>query len=228
MDYVTYCTLLHGAGSTPEFVTRTFAASVRGAGAVLVAPDIAGMTMPEILTLLEELSPGPDDVIGGVSLGAHAAAAFAAHTGWHGRLYAAMPAWTGPPGDVAGLTTVTATEIEQHGTARILAELVSTDGDDWVVDELRRAWSAMPQARLVNALRVAGAQPAPTCEELQSVRARVVLVAMADDPTHPLSAAEEWHGCLPDSTLTVLPRDLAGRTSIALADPLAKLLSESR
>lgn len=225
---VTLCTLLHGAGSTPEFIERTFGPAVAAAGATLRAPDVRGASLDEMVTVIAEGDPGPGDVVGGVSLGAHAAVAFAASTAWYGNLYAVMPAWIGQPGPVAHLTGETAARIEATSVSAVLSDLDAALPADWVVAELSAAWLSMAPGELVEVLRVASVQPAPDRVTLRRVPGRVEIVALADDPTHPQDVARIWAEEIPRTTLTVLPRDLGGGDSRSLAIALPRLLSGSR
>ncbi len=216
------CLLLHGAGSTPEFIQRAFGPAVRSAGFDLVAPDLAGLDLPAIVRRIEATR---FDALGGVSLGAHACALYAARVAWQGPLYAVMPAWTGPPGPVAALTAHTAHRIEQTSVAQVLADITATAPDDWVTAELVRAWSSMEAADLVAALRVAADQPAPTAADLADLRTTTTIVALADDPTHPQDVARQWAE-LSSATLHVVARD-AGARGLARWLPQA-LVSGSR
>ena len=77
---------------------------------------------------------------------------------------------------------------------------------------------AVERPEIADDLRVAAAQPAPGPAELGRITGPVTIVALADDPTHPLAVAQHWAAAMAHSELHVLPRDLAGRAPQALAD----------
>lgn len=214
MGRVTRCVILHGAGSTPEFVLRAFGPRTRDLGWELLAPDVRGLTMAQAVAAIAAAEP---EVVGGVSLGAHAAAFYA--TAHRVRLYAVMPAWIGQPEAVAALTEHTAAEIDSVGVRAVLRRIREA-GDDWITSELARAWSSSPD--LAAQLRVAAAQPAPTPADLAHISGPATVVALADDPTHPLAVARAWSRHIP-APLHVLARDLGGRAPDALAAYLAPL-----
>jgi pimeloyl-ACP methyl ester carboxylesterase len=223
METMTTWVFLHGAGSTPEFMERSFGPAAQATGARLVTPDVVGASMTEMVEVINEIGPDDHDLVGGVSLGAHAGAQFAYQSGWTGRLYAVMPAWTGEPEAVASLTAATAEALGRSSVDEVLTQIeASADADDWIIAELRSAWSALGRDRLVDALHIAAAQGAPTAEELARVSCRSLVVALDADPTHPLAVARLWAASIPAASLQVLPRDLEGRGSRALAAPLLR------
>ncbi|MEZ5186129.1 MAG: hypothetical protein R2720_10325 [Candidatus Nanopelagicales bacterium] len=220
---MTLCVMLHGAGSTAQFMQRTFGQAAGRRGWRFVAPDVRGATMAEMVGIIEECSPGPGDVVGGVSLGSHAAAAFAIEHGWRGRLSLVMPAWTDRPAAVAALTAHTADAIAATSVSEVIAGIEEhAPAGDWILTELRQAWGSMPAEELTNALRVAAAQPAPTAAQLATIRATARVVGLDQDPTHPLAVAERYAKAIPDATLVVLPRDLNGAGPSLLAEALSE------
>ena len=202
--------LCHGAGSSADFLARAFpSASCRCRTVYL--EDRTG-SVPRMVDALRDairdLGPSPGQVfVGGVSIGAHAAALLA---GEHRRpridgCVFVMPAWTGTP--------------PQHSSAAVVAEEINADGavavldrlgrdpatrDDWVFDELRRAWRSRPT--LGSELAVAASGDGPTAAHLASIAVPSLIVALRDDPVHPLGVARAWQSSIPFSRLVALER----------------------
>jgi pimeloyl-ACP methyl ester carboxylesterase len=164
-------------------------------------------------------------VVAGVSIGAHAAAQWAAATGVQEiDLLLVMPAWTGDPGSIASATAAAAERLEVNGTSAELARIRSENPDDWVVAELTRAWPQWSEPALIAALRSAARSVAPTVEELAQIRTRTGIVGLRGDPLHPASTAGRWHDAIPRSALTTIDRTapagdvaLLGRAAAAAA-----------
>lgn len=216
----TSAVLVHGAASTPETALRLLGPGLAGSG--LVAVDARG-SIDDVVASIEAAVRTETErgalvtAIAGLSLGAHAAARWAIDRAGSGlELMLALPAWTGDPDAVAGLTAASADEIERDGTAGILARLVAANGDDWVVDELVRSWTDADPHRIAHSLRTAAASPAPTLDELAQITARTVVVALAGDPLHPARVAKAWAGAIPHGRLVVVPRDAPNRDRGAL------------
>jgi len=159
-------------------------------------------------------------LVGGVSLGAHVAARWAAASrpGLDGVLFV-LPAWTGVPGAVAAATAASAELVERLGTAGALAAAGTAVG--WVAAELAAAWPAYGDG-LAASLRAAAAAPGPTPAELAALPVPAGLVTFADDPLHPAAVAREWAAAIPHAAVRELPlaapatdRSVLGGTALA-------------
>jgi len=166
--------------------------------------------------------PGPF-LVGGISLGAHVATAWAAERAPAGLMgvLVALPAWTGPPdgAPAAAAARATAAQVRAGGLAAAVAA-ARAGAPPWLADELARAWSGYGPG-LADALDAAAAQGAPDLAALGSLTVPVGIAALVDDPVHPLAAARTWAGALPraatrTTTLTALGSDPAvlGRAAV--------------
>lgn len=204
--------LLHGAGTDERSALRLLSSALPPSAEPVAVAHVGG-----VADLVEGIDAvrtglGRDGVdlvtVAGLSVGAHAVAAWAAgQVGSLPELVLVMPAWTGAPDVVAALTAASADEIVRDGTAAILARLTEEAGGDWVVDELVRSWSGADPAALAASLRTAAGSRAPTLEELATIDARTAVVALADDPLHPVAVAEAWARAIPGARLAIVPRD---------------------
>jgi pimeloyl-ACP methyl ester carboxylesterase len=217
--------MLPGSGSDEVFLRSVFADAVAAVGVELVAPAprrgadvVAGYR-----AALDAAGPGPV-LVGGISLGAHVAArwAAAAPRGRVAGLLLALPAWTGPPGAAPAAVAARWTA-DRARTGGVSPAVAGTAGaPSWLVVELRRAWAGYG-AGLAPALAAAAEEPAPTAAELAGLDVPVGVAALVDDPVHPLEVAQEWHGALPRSALVTTtlaafgadPRTLGRATVLA-------------
>lgn len=197
--------LLPGTGSDEVFVTAVFAGPLEAAGMRLVAPrPHAGSELAERqLTALDEAAAryGPI-VVGGISLGAHLAAEWAAaHPTLCAGLLLAMPGWYGPAGEAPGSVTarLSAEAVDAHGVDAALAE-ATKDVPAWLATELGRAWRRAGDG-LADSLRVAVRRPAPTLELLGRITAPAGVTGCVDDPVHPFEIAQRWADALPVAEL---------------------------
>ncbi|MEN3358143.1 MAG: hypothetical protein V7637_2125 [Mycobacteriales bacterium] len=211
--------LLPGSGSSADFVLRAFGAALDGAGYRLVAPaprpgaEVAAAALSDLDAAARS---HPDALVGGISLGAHLAArwaagvaspdANAAGAGGDGAdgtgrprmagLVLALPAWTGAPGSVAAASAMAAAGVERHGAAAALRVAAAAGGPRWVIDELAASWPGYG-ADLAATLRATAVTPGPTAAQLSRIEVPVGLVGFRDDPMHPAAVAEEWAALLP-------------------------------
>lgn len=143
-------------------------------------------------------------LVGGISLGAHVAARWAARAVPSGRvagLLLALPAWTGPPSVTTPAVAAarwTGARAREGGVAAAVA--ATAGAPPWLAEELGRAWAGYG-AGLAPALEAAAGEPAPTEVELGALAVPVGLAALVDDPVHPLAVAQRWQAALPRSAL---------------------------
>lgn len=214
--------LLPGTASDGVFVRSVFAAPLAAAGFSLVTP--ASSTVPEHLAALDAAYRGEPLVVGGVSLGAHVAAAWAAAAPERcAGLLLALPAWSGrAAGAPAALAAaVSAAVVERDGVDAALAGV-----GGWLGAELSRAWRGHG-AGLVGVLRAASTAAAPTAADLAGLDVPAGVAACTDDPVHPLAVAREWAAALPRGVLrtTTLAELGADRTVLGRAAVSALLAS---
>jgi hypothetical protein len=195
--------ILPGAGSSADFVARAFGRPLRTAGYALVAPPPE--PGPELVTgAFRALSDCAErygsrlGLVGGVSLGAHVAARWAAGRADLGGVLLVMPAWTGSPAVIAAATAASADVVERLGTAGALA--AAGDAVPWVAAELAAAWPGYGDG-LAASLRAAAASAGPSPAELAALTAPAGVVGLVDDPLHPYAVAQEWAATLPYAAL---------------------------
>ncbi|SDY32269.1 hypothetical protein SAMN05421504_105154 [Amycolatopsis xylanica] len=224
--------LLPGTGSDETFIREVFAGPLAAVGVRLIAPapPRGADLVRGSLAALDEIAAGADGpiLVGGVSFGAHVAAAWAVRENSRcAGLMAALPAWNGEPGSApASLAAkLSADLVAANGLEPALA--ASVDGvPRWLADELTRAWRGHGDA-LAGGLRAAAGYPAPTLADLAKVDVPAGIATCVDDPIHPTKVAYDWAGALPraavvETTLTALGED---RESLGRATVLALLRS---
>src|SRR4051794_32447896 len=171
--------MLPGSGSDEVFIRSVFAGALAGVDVGLVAPAprrgvdvVAGYR-----AALDAAGPGPV-LVGGVSLGAHVAArwAAAAPPGRVAGLLVALPVWTGPPcaAPAAVAARWTAGQARAGGVTAAVAATAGAPG--WLVAELGRAWAGYG-AGLAPALEAAAEEPAPSVAELAGLDVPVGVAA---------------------------------------------------
>lgn len=194
--------LLPGTASDEVFVRSVFTDPLSQVGAVLSAPCVR--TLSERLTALENAFAGHPIVVGGVSLGAHVAAAWAVRNPHKcAGLILALPAWTGTPdhAPAAQAARISADVVRNQG---LEAALANTTG--WLHEELNRAWRGYGD-QLVPHLEEAATSTAPTLEELKTLNVPTGIVGCTDDPVHPVEIADQWANAIPRAVLTTTTLD---------------------
>ncbi|HEX2027317.1 MAG TPA: hypothetical protein VHF25_04895, partial [Nitriliruptorales bacterium] len=143
-------------------------------------------------------------VVGGVSLGAHAAAAFAATRSGLDGVLVCLPAWTGRSAPGVGVHAAVAEAVRHDGVAAVLARAVTDPSiPGWLVRTLARDWPTHDVASLAASLLALDGGRAPTDAELARVWCPAAVVGWSGDAAHPLTVAEHWARALPRAELAV-------------------------
>lgn len=201
--------ILPGSGSDDRFVRSVFEFPLAAFGITLVTPvprPGAGV-VDGYRAALDAAAAAPGALlVGGVSLGAHVATAWAARhrNELGGRLrgvLAALPAWTGSAGDAPAALAARATAdlVRAGGVAAALAQ-ARAGAPTWLATELARAWTRYGDG-LAAALDATAVEPAPTGAQLATLDVPVGIAALTDDPVHPVAVARRWCAALPRAAL---------------------------
>src|SRR6202008_3569702 len=165
--------LLPGPGSDDDYVYRAFSGPLREVGALLVAPPPQPDRLIDgYLSALDDAAREGPIAVGGVSIGAAVAAAWAlAHPAHAIAVLAALPAWAGAPGSAPAALAArhSASQLRADGLAATTQQMRASS-PPWLADELARSWRAQwPQ--LPDAMEEAAAYLAPSCAELTGLGA---------------------------------------------------------
>lgn len=205
--------LLPGTGSDDDYVYRAFSAALHEVGAALVTPP----PQPDRLIdgYRDELDNaarlGAPIVVGGVSIGAAVAAAWAlAHPTHAVAVLAALPPWTGSPetAPAAMAARHSAELLRRDGLASATAQMRASS-PPWLADELTRSWAGQWPA-LPEAMEEASRYVAPTCGQLEGLTTPMGVVAATDDPVHPAEVGFEWVAAAPQAALHTVTLDAMG------------------
>jgi pimeloyl-ACP methyl ester carboxylesterase len=200
--------VLPGSASTSDFAARALGPALAALGLATVSADPGSLGDPDAqLRALDSAVRDWDPVlVGGVSLGAHLAARWAAGrpAGRVAGLLLVMPAWTGDPGRVAAASAAAADEVERAGIEPVLARIAAGAAPQsaWVAMELASAWPRYAPGALASALRATAASRGPSLGELAEIRVPCGIVGLRDDPLHPAAVAREWATAAGTAALT--------------------------
>lgn len=215
----------HGVGSSPRYVHEAFAEPLAAAGHRLVAYDMRGhgrsdraariadhdrrVHAADLGCVVESVGAR---IAGGISLGAHAAATWAAGSGPDlDGLVLCIPALTGRVGPGEGPHAALAAEVRDVGVSGLL-ERIATDRQirPWLATLLLRDWGGQDADSLAAALLSLDGGEGPTLDELGQISLPVGLAAWPEDPGHPLATAAAWADTLPRGVLEVTSLDAVG------------------
>jgi pimeloyl-ACP methyl ester carboxylesterase len=225
-----------GAGFDGDFAGRAFGPAARTLGIDIrpVDPDPDEWVGGYRRALDDAAQRGPVLAVG-ISIGACAAIHWALANPQHcAGVWAALPPWTGDPGDAPAALSARfgADSIERIGLDATIAEM-RADSPDWLADELERSWRAIAAqgpagdgTALVALFRQVASFTAPTDAELAALATTgvpVVITAATDDPVHPTAVAQHWRAASGSEfrygTVTL---DAIGRDRGAIGDSCAQ------
>lgn len=204
-----------GIGSSPQFVANAFAGPLGSAGYRLVTfdlrghgdsspvRDVPGHRLEEHAADLGAVAAAVGArVVGGVSLGAHAAVTWCAGRSDVDGVLVCLPGWLGQVPAGEGPHAAIAAEVSRFGVDGVLAR-VRDDPEvpAWLRSLLARDWARCDAVSLGAALCSLDGVDAPTQDVLAAVAAPAGVCAWPDDPGHPWDAAVTWCEVLPTAAL---------------------------
>jgi pimeloyl-ACP methyl ester carboxylesterase len=210
--------MLPGTGSDDDYVTRAFSGPLNDAGArILAPPPQPNHLIDGYLTALDDAGRRGPIAVGGVSIGAAVAAAWALqHPDRAVAVLAALPAWTGPPGDAPAAIAArhSADQLRHDGLAATTAQMQASS-PPWLAEELTRSWRSQ-WPHLPDAMEEAATYVAPTRKQLLRLAVPMGVAAATDDPIHPLEVGLEWAAAAPRAALRTVTLDQIGADPAAL------------
>lgn len=195
--------LLPGTGSDDDYLHRAFDEPLRGCGARPIAvPPEPRRLLTGYLQALEDAAASGPIAVGGMSLGAAVAAAWALqHPDHTVAVLSVLPPWTGAPGDAPAAVSAryTAAELRRTGLTAV-TEAMRASSPDWLGDELARSWRRQ-WPDLPAALDEAAGYVAPTVAQLHHLKPPMGVVGAPDDLVHPMEVARQWAAVAPCAAL---------------------------
>jgi pimeloyl-ACP methyl ester carboxylesterase len=221
--------LLPGTGSDDDYVDRAFSGPLQAVGAVVVTPPPQPDRLIDgYLSALDDAARAGPIGVGGVSIGAAVAAAWAlAHPDHAVAVLAALPAWLGEPGSAPAALAArhAASQLRRDGLVATTS-LMRASSPPWLADELARSWrNQWPQ--LPAAMEEAAAYIAPSRAELTRLTAPLGVAAAVDDPIHPLQVGVDWVSAAPHAALRTVTLDQIGSDTAALGAACLAALADA-
>ncbi|MCV7228906.1 alpha/beta hydrolase [Mycolicibacterium komossense] len=220
--------LLPGTGSDDDYVYRAFAPALHQVGALPVAhrPQPARLIEGYLAALDEAAADGPI-AVGGISLGAAVATAWAiAHPGHAVAVLAALPPWTGAPDTAPAAVAArhSADELRRDGVVAATARMRDSS-PPWLADELTRSWVGQ-WPELPDAMEAAAHYVAPTSAQLETLTAPMGVASASDDPIHPVEVGLEWVAAAPYASLRTITLADLGTDPSTLGEACLAALSD--
>lgn len=205
--------VMPGTGSDGAYVRQAFGTAAVAAGFSLVAlepgTDLAAGYMRALDAAARAHGP---ILVGGISIGASIAAAWAARVGPQScaGVWAVLPPWSGVPGasPAAASATATADALERDGLSATL-DAMSASSPGWLAAELTRSWTALYPG-LIGQLRGAAALVGPQPATLARLAVPLAVVVSDNDPIHPAAVGEAWAKAAPRAAVKRTTLDVWG------------------
>jgi pimeloyl-ACP methyl ester carboxylesterase len=211
---------LPGTGSDADYAERAFAGN--GHDVIAVEPSADGLVRG-YERALDQAAGGHRILAAGVSIGACVAVQWALHHPERcAGVLAALPPWLGAPDSApAAHSAAWTVELLRAQGLEATIEQMGAGSPPWLAAELSRSWrSTAPH--LVAMLREATTYHAPTAEMIAQLAVPLSIVAVSDDPVHPVEVARTWRAAAPTATSTEISMtewgadpSVLGRTTIA-------------
>lgn len=212
-EWATHAVVLPGTGSDARFAADAFGPALSGAGTIVEAvdPDPRGVVASYEAALDAAVAEHGRIIVGGISIGAAVAAAWASRNPNRVLgILAALPPWIGAAEDAPAALSAryTAQQLTAVGLAAT-TDAMTASTPPWLAQTLTRSWkSQWPD--LPAALIEASKYVSPDRESLARLAVPTAIVAADDDPVHPFEIARIWHAEIPDSSLTTVTLDDIG------------------
>lgn len=210
--------MLAGTGSDDDYIVRAFSRPLGNAGAQILAPrPQPDRLLDGYLTALNNAAARGPIAVGGVSIGAAVAVAWALrHPDRAVAVLAALPAWTGAPGDAPAAVAArhSAQQLRLQGLAATTNQMRASS-PPWLADELTRSWQSQ-WPHLPDAMEQAATYVAPTRAQLQQLAVPMGVAAAVDDAIHPVEIGMEWAAAAPHAALRTVTLDQIGADPAAL------------
>jgi pimeloyl-ACP methyl ester carboxylesterase len=210
--------MLPGTGSDDDYIVRAFSSPLRDAGASILAPPPRPEELIDgYLAALDDAAGRGPIAVGGVSIGAAVAAAWALrHPDRAVAVLAALPAWTGAPGDApAAMAARHSAQQLRHDGLAATTDQMRASSPPWLADELTRSWRNQ-WPHLPDAMEEAATYVAPTGAQLGQLAVPMGVAAAMDDPIHPVEIGVEWAAAAPRAALRTVTLEQIGADPAAL------------